>query len=850
MRRLIIAFLLVVSAFGLASAQTNPAPDWYQGKNIKDIKFQGLKIVTSEDVGPIIKEFKGQPFSDEVYTTILARVYELDFFDEIQPEALPGDASYSSLIISFTVKERPAVMAVLVQGNEGLRSSEILEAATVKPRTIFIASRLRLDEIAIRRLYQGKGYPDIRVSSQTNELADGSVEVIFRVEEGDQNLVASIGFEGVSAVSVNALKGDLPLKEKGLFQSGHFTELGLEESRKAIELYYRKRGYADAKVQDVRRDTIEDARSGAKRLSLVFVVDEGLRYIYGGMDFEGNTIFTTDELMAMVRQKPGAVFNYERLVQDQERVTDLYFENGYIFNGFDFRELRDDETSTISFLLLIEERPQAVIEDVIVRGNLKTKDFVIRREIPLETGEIFSKTKIMDGLRNLYNLQYFSAVNPSYEPGSQDLAVDLIVTVEEQSTADVQFGMTFTPSAEKDSFPLTGLIQWNDRNFMGKGQTMSVGSNFSLASQDLTLGFKENWLFDQRWSGGVDFSFRHDRTSAPQDILGPVFTYDESDNIRVPDPYTSMEDYLAAGSVVPSDFMMQYDTWTFSLGFSTGYTFKTGIGDLGIGTGVIFGINQKTYESDKYRPFEEAVADNLDTWLWSNTLYIRGLLNGLDIWYDPSQGYFASQRFSMVGFHPNEQYRFFKAETRLEGYLTLWDYPLFSNWSLKTVLGAHSGYSTLLPWFGESEALPSETQKLRIDGTFIGRGWSDLVYLSKGTSLWENWIELRTPLVPRVLSLDGFLDIATVVDSESGLLDLSGYASGDTASFQAGSGLFDVGLNNFAFSLGWGLRFTIPQFPFRLYFAKRFFHDGSGFDWVGGSDAPWDFVLSITTPLN
>jgi outer membrane protein insertion porin family len=851
MRRLTIALLLLVTTCGIAFAQAVPAPDWYQGKNIRDIKFQGLKIVTSKDLEPIIREFKGRPFTDEVYTSILARVYELDYFDEIQPEALPGDASYSSLIISFTVKERPAVMAVLVQGNQGLRSSEILEAASIKPRTIFIASRLRLDEIAIRRLYQGKGYPDVRVSSRTNQLADGSVEVIFRVEEGDQNIVASISFEGVSAVSVNALKGDIPLKEKGLFQSGHFTELGLEESRKAIELYYRKRGYADARVQDVRRDMVDEARSGAKRLALTFVVDEGLRYIYGGMSFEGNTIFTTEELTAKVRQKPGAIFNYERLVQDQERVTDLYFENGYIFNGFDFRELRDDDTSTISFLLLIEERPQAVIEDVIIRGNLKTKDFVIRREIPLETGDIFSKTKIMDGLRNLYNLQYFSAVSPGYEPGSQDLAVDLIISVEEQSTADIQFGMTFTPPSEKGAFPLTGLIQWNDRNFMGRGQTMSVGANFSLASQDLTLGFKENWLFDQRWSGGVDFSFKHDSLYAPQDSIGPVFAY--SDEARVPDPYSSMEEYLDAGKFIPRESEMQYDTWTFSIGLSTGYTFKTRLGDLGLGTGVIFGINQKTYESDKYRPFEEEIAKNLDTWLWSNTFYVRGLLNGLDIWYDPSRGYFASQRFSMIGFHPEEQYRFFKADTRLEGYLTLWDYPLFANWSLKTVLGAHSGYSTLLPWFGEEEPLLSTTQKMRIDGTFIGRGWNDLIGFT-GTTLWENWIELRTLLVPRVLSFDGFLDMATIVDRDLGLLDLSGYAlETKMPKYKAGQELFDVGLNNFAFSFGWGLRFTIPQFPFRLYFAKRFFHDGSKFDWVrsaDGSAEPWKFVLSITTPLN
>jgi outer membrane protein insertion porin family len=205
----------------------------------------------------------------------------------------------------------------------------------------------------------------------------------------------------------------------------------------------------------------------------------------------------------------------------------------------------------------------------------------------------------------------------------------------------------------------------------------------------------------------------------------------------------------------------------------------------------------------------------------------------------------------MTGFHPSEQYRFFKAETRVDGYITLWDYPLLSNWSLKTVLGAHSGYSTLLPWFGESAPLPSDLQKLRIDGTFIGRGWIDLLSSSKGSTLWENWIELRTPLVPRVLALDAFLDMATVVDDQKRLLDLSGYtATNRVQTWQAGDGLLDMGLNNFAFSLGWGLRFTIPQFPFRLYFARRFVHDDvSGFRWVGGSDAPWDFVLSITTPL-
>jgi len=184
--------LATMSLLVLSMAVAQPAEGWFWGKTIRDIRFEGLTVVQRSDLDPIVKEFKGQEFSEELYDRVLGRIYGLDYFTEVMPEAVPGDAAYSSLILLFRVVERPAVASVAVRGNRGLRSSELLDAASIKPRTIFNQSRIRLDDIALRQLYQGKGYVDARVSTEQSARADGSVDLVFVVEEGLQHLVDRI----------------------------------------------------------------------------------------------------------------------------------------------------------------------------------------------------------------------------------------------------------------------------------------------------------------------------------------------------------------------------------------------------------------------------------------------------------------------------------------------------------------------------------------------------------------------------------------------------------------------------------------------------------------------------------
>jgi outer membrane protein insertion porin family len=829
----IVAMLVLIAAGVTVFAQPS---DWYVGKTIKNIRFDGLVLVEPKEVEPIIAEFKGKVFDDQLWASILARVYELDYFDTITPEAVPSDATNSTVIIVFKVTEKPAVAGVFVVGNSGLRTTEIIDSLTVKTRTIFNGSKLRLDEIALRRLYQSKGFPDAKVSATSVARADGSIDVTITVDEGVQNIVEKIQFEGVTAVSASALKGELTIKEKGLFQAGQFSETKLDESRQKIEAFYKKRGYVDARVADVRRDATPSGKGGAMRLTLTFVIEEGRQYTFGGMSFTGNTLYTTEQLSAQIKLQPGAILNYERLMQDQARASDLYFADGYIFNGFKLVESRDELNGSIAYTMQIEERPQAHIEDVIFKGNTKTKEFVLKRLVSLEPGDIFSKTKVLESLKNLYNTQFFSSIVPSYEQGSKDMSVDLIVSVEEQSTASIQFGLTYTPSATAGSFPITGLVNWSDINFLGNGQTVALKTNLALDSQDMTFSFSDDWLFGKRWSGAIDFSFKHAALRAPQ-LAGGV-SYD--DPLPYPYPYGSYDAYVAAGKVVPDEYLMKYDTWTFSLGYSSGYRFNTPFGTLGLIPGMLHELGMKTYDSSIYQPLDSTIADNLDKFLISNTLYGRVYLNNLNLWYDPSSGYYASQKLGLTGWFDGEINHFLRSDTRLDGFVTLFNVPVTDSWSFKGVLGAHTKFSTLFkePW--RTELVASDSKKLAIDGTFVGRGWAELAS-TYGTTLWDNWIEYRMPLVTNVLALDGFLS-AALLGTSDGFLNINDYVAG-TPSYNSG-----MSLENFAYSAGFGLRFLILQFPFRIYFAKLFaFDNNSGFK---SASTDWKFVLSVTTNLD
>ena len=854
------ALVLCFALLSVLNAFSQTSDEWYIGKPIKDIVFKGLNTVSVNELNGIVSPYRGKAFTDEAFWDLQSSLYALDYFETIIPNAVPGDPENNSVIIEFEVEERPVVGEIRFRGNRRIRAGDLLDAILIKTGDMVNAAKIRVDEDALKGLYLERGFPDVEISSSLEEDSRTRKQTInFEIVEGSQTSVRSIRFSGNAAFSESTLKKSMESKEQSLFNSGVFQEGKFEQDLRLVERYYRERGYIDAKVVNVDRQVERDEGENRTFLLLTIYIEEGSQYQYGGMTFQGNELFSTETLNARLRQSPGGVINLSRTDADFQRIADLYYENGYIFNTLNREEQRNEEARTVSYVIKIVERSRAHIENVIIKGNKKTRDFVLYREVPLEVGDVFSKAEIVKGLTNLYNLQYFSAVTPETPPGSVEGLMDLVINVEESSTADIMFGLAFGGSAE---FPVSGNIRWTDRNFLGRGQTFSVELNASPIVQSLTFNFLERWLAGRRWSGGMDFTIRHSTSSGiPQDIMPPIFDGSKPGEDAFPDPFTGeyvyaangdpwtgpspptsqeiadnnlVTDYAYAGgttAIVPSQYKMTYETYDFSVGFNTGYRFPTPVGTIGTGLGLRTTLTFLDYDPDLFRPYLSTDRENRGSWMFANSLFLSLSLDRRDFYFNPSRGYYLSQTARFVGGPLRGEKHYIKTESKAEQFFTLVDVNITDTWRYRLIFGAHSALSFIWPQFwvpsGYDRLNAGTADLLWVDGMYIARGWSR--ELDK-RAIWDNWLELRMPLSEQIIWFDLFFDMVGRWDTPE-----------EFSRFR---------IQDFLFGYGAGFRFTIPQFPIRIYMAKRFqFNEFGDIEMKRGplfrDTLGMDFVFSI-----
>ena len=768
--------------------------NWYYGAVIKSVTFKGLKSVSSKELDGIVSGFYGKKFSDEVFADMMDRIYALDMFEDISPQALPGDVKRSTVSIIFTVKEKASVAKIRFIGNKQLRTTELKEAISSKEKDIFVSSKITIDERAIRDLYLEKGFTSATVSSSVKENEHG-VEIVYKINEGRSSVIAHINFSGNKVISSKTLKKKLKLKEVGFLNKGAFQESMLEADKQAILSYYANEGYIDASIVDVSLSSEINEKKGRNELSLTFVITEGSQYTYEGVNFVGNHIFESDELQAKIKIKKGAVFNQTKFNEGCMAIADLYYENGYTANHFQQMPQKDLDKKTIFFQFIITENVRSHVENVIIKGNSKTKEHVIRREIPIESGDIFSKAKVTTGLRNLYNLQYFSAVVPDVVPGSEENLVDLIVSVEEQSTTSIEFGVTFSGVSDPDSLPFALFVKWQDSNVRGSGRSVNASSTISTDTQSLSLGYGTNWFKDLPISTSISTEISHSKLS-------------------------SYRNKISRNGVLDDDsYYMNYEQWKWSSSLSLGRRWTPDFAIISWSGGVTGSLKNNIYDESIWTPVDSSVSDYANRWGWQNSIWTAFSIDDRDINYSPSTGWFASQRFTWYGLTPLETEFFLRTDTKLEKYFTLFKLPVTETWDFKLIFMAYSGLSMQFPKPGTGIG---DSSRLYIDGMFNGRGWTSIYNKVRGKALWSNIIELRVPVVPGILALDFFGD-AAVVTKEPYMLN-------------------QVKISDFYCSTGPGIRFMIPQFPLRLLFANTFkIDEDKNLNW----DKHWKFVLSF-----
>ena len=800
---LLVALLLASFSAPVFSQESETAQeadsDWYYGKLIKSVTFKGLKNVASKDVDGVTSGFIGKQFNDEVFADMIDRIYALDIFEDIVPEAVPGDARGNTVAITFNVKERPAVSRVVISGNKQLRTAEIKDKLSVKEKDVFVESKISSEEREIMNLYIEKGFTNVKVSSNTKETEKG-IEIVYMVDEGRATVISKIAFRGNKVFNDRQIKKNIKLKEAKFLNKGAFQESTLESDKLAIEAFYHGEGYIDAKVVDVTRDLAVNEAKKRDELTITFVVEEGEQYTYGGVTFVGNEIFSDERLLACIKVKEGHVFEQVKFQEGLAAIADLYYENGYTSNRFQPIPTKDEANRTVSWVVTIAENVRSHVESIVVRGNNKTQEKIITRELGIESGDVFSKTKIQSGLRNLYNLQFFSAIVPDILPGSEENLVNLVLNVEEQSTTSIEFGVTFSGVSEASDLPFALFARWKESNLKGTGKSLSVGTNLATKQQSIDLSFGQNWLFDMPISISVSTSFAHSSLNAIRNAV-------DGDGI------------IHNGDTSNTTYYMEYEQYKWTLGLSGGRRWTPDWAILTLSAGITGSLRNNIYDENLWIPQDLAISRYANKWGWVNYIWSSFSLDGRDVNYDASKGWFASERLAWYGLTPWEEEFYLRSDTKLEKYFTLFNWHITEEYNLKLVLMAYTGLSFMVPADGSGIG---RTNQLYIDGMFTGRGWSDIYNKVRGKAMWTNTVELRMPVVPGIFAIDGFFDAVAITST---LGDLFSNLKGE----------------DFYMSFGPGIRCLLPQFPLRFLFANTFKYDGSSWN----MDETMKFVLSF-----
>ncbi len=804
-RRILLVLLIIFVSLGSVYSQES---QWFEGRPVARIEFEGLASVSRNELLGLVRPYIGLPYNDSLSWDIQGKLYALDYFDLIIPEIQPADESQNSVLLVFQVQEKPLVKKIIFKGNSKARRGELLDAVLVKEGDLLNPGTLKIDEQAIKDLYLEKGFVDAQVRAEyTLDKVLNQVDIVFTIIESSQTKISEILFVGNDKyVADNTLRNLMKTKAQSLFNKGLFVETKLQEDLKAIERYYADQGFIEMSITDVQRELVFDKEENLNKMVITIVINEGTAWTYGGISFTGNKIYTTEELKKLVTLTPGSTFNQTKFQLDYQSIVDLYLENGYIFNNFTYEEKRDEENRTVFFEVSIVERDRAHIENIIIRGNTKTKNYVITREFPLEEGEVFSKAKILEGMMNLYNLQFFETVEPNPYPGSQDGLMDLVVDVSEGKTSDITFGLSFSGGQD---FPVSGQISWNDRNFLGRGQTFGIDLTGSPDRVTSSVKFTEPRILGLRWAGGMDLSYSWARTR---------FIRQDADLNGIPDPYNTWDEYEAVASV-PADYQMEHQSHDISSGLNTGYTWVTRLGRLGISGGLRFSWQYVVYDDSVYTPFSRTIRENLKKWQYSDSVHLRLYWDTRDLQYDPTKGFILSETLTYAGIMELGNRNYIKSVSRLNVAQKIFDIPLKDNTkSFKAVISMNTAFNAIFDkkWRDLKSDIV-DTDGFTVDGMFIGRGWP--TSSDRYKYLWDNSLELTFPIVPNILSYDIFLD-----------------AVGAWQSNQIIHQKFGLG-EQWRFSLGTGLRFANPQFPIGIYVVKRFQWQNGRVSWWPDRDA-------------
>jgi outer membrane protein insertion porin family len=470
------------------------------------------------------------PFNEQTEQTLLGdfkRLWATNFLDDLRIEVL--DTTYANgapgKYIVFHMEERPRVKIVDYPDaiDRSKLDEKMKEAGVVLRLDSFLDQGVvRRVEGILRNLMAEKGHQFAEVSSKTEELPGGPklVRVMFDVDEGPKVKVREIEFVGNQQVGDGTLKRRMKETKEHWFLSwitgrGTYQETKFEEDAEKVEEYYREQGYIQARVGTPEIRTIEDSADKETRwVQLRIPVTEGHRYRIGTVAFDGNKVVNTEFLAPLFKLKPGEFYSEKNIRKGFEKAREIYGAGGYFeFTGYPDMEFLDPAEGpvagpaqpTVNVTMRMQEGEQYFVNRITFTGNTTTRDNVIRREMRLVEGGVFSTEALKYSIRRLNQLGYFQnleqspdAVDVQKNPAAKN-EVDVTLKLEEQNRNQLTFGAGVS---QFEGF--FGQLSFQTSNFMGRGESLTLSPQAGSRAENYQLAFSEPFLFDRNITGGID----------------------------------------------------------------------------------------------------------------------------------------------------------------------------------------------------------------------------------------------------------------------------------------------------------------------------------------------------------
>ncbi len=464
---------------------------------VEQVQFRGNRKVEDAAIRVNLLTKVGTKLDLNKIREDIRAMWKMGFFADITVEALPS--AKGGVVVIFAVKEKPSVRKILISGNNGLDLEKINDVLDLKRDGILNITKIKANRTKIHDLYVEEGYYLAGVEYEVTEVNEAEVDVIFIIDEHSKVEIREVSFIGNEKIPDTELRSIIQTSKGGalcfLSDGGVYQEEMFERDLLMITAYYYDRGFINVKIGTPQIRLSRDK----KYMYLSIPIDEGPVFEVGAIDFKGDMIGDKGAYYSRLTIKPGANFNRSKVGQDIVRLNDYYKDRGYAYVNVTPLTNVDLDRRIVDISFEIEKGKKVYFERINVRGNSKTRDKVVRREMKIAEGELYNQTNLEVSKRRVTALGFFEKVDISTKRGSSDEFIVVNIEIAERPTGSFQIGAGFS---SVESFIAQAQISQN--NLFGRGQTLSLQAQLSSLRQLFLLRFVEPWFLDSKWTFAFD----------------------------------------------------------------------------------------------------------------------------------------------------------------------------------------------------------------------------------------------------------------------------------------------------------------------------------------------------------